>query len=242
MKFTYKAYSDMLLSLSDNGYTVCSYEDCDKYEKNVILRHDIDYSVKKALSLAQVEYEMGVKSTYFVLLTSPLYNLAGKDVLNSIKSIKKMGHDIGLHFDETNYDVPDGSEEYMKDCILKEISLMQEIIEEKVNVVSMHRPSKQCIEADYDLSPIINSYSSQFFKGYKYLSDSRRHWRENVDEIILSGEYKKLHILTHAFWYDREESSLEKTVSDYIMSGNSDRYEIMQDNISKLESIMDKPE
>ena len=51
---------------------------------------------------------------------------------------------------------------------------------------------------------MINSYGQTFFHDFKYLSDSRRRWREPVEEIIRSGTYDRLHILTHAFWYHKQ--------------------------------------
>ena len=44
----------------------------------MISRHDIDYSIEKAVELAALEAEENVKSTYFVLLSSEFYNLAAK--------------------------------------------------------------------------------------------------------------------------------------------------------------------
>ena len=37
---------------------------------------------------------------------------------------------------------------------------------------------------------MINGYGKVYFKEFKYLSDSRRWWREPVEEIIESGQYK----------------------------------------------------
>ena len=56
-------------------------------DRVVILRHDIDYSLDKAVALAELERELGVSSTYFVLLTSEFYNLLSKDNLSKISKI-----------------------------------------------------------------------------------------------------------------------------------------------------------
>lgn len=49
MKFIYEAYAQMLGNLQSHGYHIVGYDNWDDYEKCVILRHDIDNSLKKAL-------------------------------------------------------------------------------------------------------------------------------------------------------------------------------------------------
>lgn len=102
----------------------------------------------------------------------------------------------------------------------------------------MHRPSKATLEADLQIPGIVNSYGRTFFHDFKYLSDSRRRWREPVLDIIRSGEYDRLHILTHAFWYHGGEESISETVGSFIRSANRERYAQMRDNITDLASIL----
>ena len=44
-------------------------------KKNILLRHDIDFSLESAKLLAKKENELKIKSTYFFMLSSNLYNL-----------------------------------------------------------------------------------------------------------------------------------------------------------------------
>ena len=104
MNFTYNSYVTMLSALGKNGYVFTNYHTCDIYKRCVILRHDIDTSLEKAVELAKLEAQQGVRSTYFVLLSSGFYNVMSKGTREKIKEIQNMGHDIGLHFDELNYD------------------------------------------------------------------------------------------------------------------------------------------
>lgn len=241
MQFTYRAYEKLILLLRDKGYEFSNYRKRKTKDRIVILRHDIDYSLDKAVALAEVERGLGVSSTYFVLLTSDFYNLLSKDNLSKISKIDKLGHNIGLHFDEVNY-----SEEYYKDhggiknVILEEVNLLKKIIGIEVDSVSMHRPSKKTLESNIDLGPIINSYGQQFFRDFKYVSDSRRRWREDVEAIVNSGKYNKLHILTHAFWYNNKEENIETAILNFVKEGNKDRYDILNKNISNLSEILDK--
>lgn len=77
---------------------------------------------------------------------------------------------------------------------------------------------------------------------FKYLSDSRRRWREPIDTIIENREYNRIHLLTHAFWYNDEECDLHDSVSRYINDGNKCRFNWLLDNITDLESIMSQEE
>ena len=222
----------MLRKLREHRYIICSYNDT-LPQQCVILRHDIDNDINKALKFAELEHEEGVSSTYFVLLTSDFYNAFSYKSTKSLTAIAELGHDIGLHFDEVRY--PDLGVEAIQERIIKECKLLSEAIGQAVTVVSMHRPSKAILEADLKIPGLINSYGKTFFNDFKYLSDSRRRWREPVDEIVASEQYEKLHILTHAFWYNEQEKNLQDSLLSFINSGNTERFFAMRENFTKLE-------
>lgn len=238
MEFTYNAYVNLIDLLRKHDYTIASYHDYKKVSRSVILRHDIDYDLDKSIRLAQLENSIGVRSTYFVLLTGDFYNLFARANREKLKSIATLGHEIGLHFDETCYKSLDRVEHY----ILEEKVILEKLIDEPVRVISMHRPSRQMLDMNLHIDGLINSYSSTFFKDIKYLSDSRRRWREPVEEIIANEEYERLQILTHAFWYSENEKGLHDTISDFINRANKERYECMLDNFTDLQGIMTSEE
>ena len=236
--FTYSAYKEMLTLIKDCGYAVVGYGEGDTLQKRCILRHDIDYSMEKSLRLAELERECGAKSTYFVLLRTDFYNPFSARYEKMLRQIAGMGHTIGLHFDETAY--PAGVD--VPSAIRREADVLEQATGEKITVVSMHRPSKATLTANYRIEGMINSYSNEYFKSWKYISDSRRRWRENAEEVISCGEYPNLHILTHAFWYGENESDITETVRSFIESALYERYDILADNITDLESVLKKEE
>ncbi|ELY50479.1 hypothetical protein C492_21927, partial [Natronococcus jeotgali DSM 18795] len=66
-------------------------------ERTAFLRHDVDVCLERAVELAEIEHELGVRSTYMVLPDTPLYNLEeNRDVLHHLC---ELGHEIGLHCD-----------------------------------------------------------------------------------------------------------------------------------------------
>lgn len=238
MNFSYKDYISIIDRLRRKGYAFSGYDNWKAQGKCVIFRHDIDYDIKKSLELAEIEADQAVASTYFVLLTTDFYNVFSKHNTQMLKTIVKMGHAIGLHFDETNYPGIIGDKDAVTKAIANEARILEDALVEPVHVVSMHRPSREILQANLEIPGLINSYSDTFFEGFKYLSDSRRRWREPVEEIIASGEYDRLHILTHAFWYHNEELSLQDTLKEFIEEAEKDRYRIMSENFTNLDEAL----
>ena len=236
MNFTYSAYRGLISLLKQKDYCFCGYSDYADKKKCVIMRHDIDNSMDRAAKLAQVEHEEGIRSTYFVLLKTDFYNPASKRVNDRLQAIKDMGHEIGLHFDETVYQ--GCSAEVLPEKIRKEADILSDICGFPIRSFSMHRPNQVTLEKSLEVPGLVNSYGQKFFHEFKYLSDSRRNWREPVLDIIKSNEHSRLHILTHAFWYREREESLQKTVCDFICESKLERYANFATNIRNLEEIV----
>lgn len=235
MNFTYEAYVTMLNNLKDNGYHVADYHNYKSHEKVVILRHDVDMSLEKAVEMAYLEKKYGVKSTYYILISSEFYNIYSKRAIMCIKEIMKCGHSIGLHFDEERYNHSDN----LIKCMEKELSILELCIGEQVKSISMHRPSSKTLESDYVIKggTVVNSYSKEFFSDFKYVSDSRKHWREDAISIIESNEYKRLHILTHPIWYEKETKDMREQLKRFCKQAEKERYDALRDNIRDLEKI-----
>lgn len=240
MNFTYDSYRSLLKLLRQQGYVFADYYHYNMYPRCVILRHDIDMSIEQAKRIAEVERESGVNSTFFVLLRTDFYNPASAESLAALRYIQSLGHEIGLHFDEASY--PAGTTEETISQILNEAEILSSILGTAVTAVSMHRPSKATLEADLKIPGMVNSYSHTFFHGFKYISDSRRRWREPVEDIVNSGKYDRLHILVHSFWYHCQELGLSESVASFINSANRERYHVFRDNITELDSIMKEDE
>lgn len=238
MKFTYGAYRNLLALLKTHGYKYANYHDWQNSPRCVILRHDIDNDIARALSFAKLEAELHVKGTYFVLVSSDLYNAFSRKSTEMLKNILDYGHGVGLHFDETKYQDSMGDAEKVWHHIIEEAGLLEKAIGQPVTCVSMHRPSQEILDADLMVPGIINSYGKTFFHTFKYLSDSRRRWREPVEEIVKSGKYDRLHILTHAFWYREEEQDMRMTLETFMNHANEERYQVLRANITNLDEII----
>lgn len=236
MNFSYDSYIELLKLLKKQEYIFCTYDNYKNVDKCVIMRHDVDYDLSKAVELAKLEKKHGITTTYFVLLSSDFYNPASKSSYEALHQIVNLGHNIGLHFDETIYDY---SMHDMKYYILKEARILSEISGIDINCFSLHRPNAVTLETEYVIPNFVNSYSEELFREFKYISDSRRRWREPVIDIIKSEKYKKLHILTHAFWYEEKEKDMKTTILQFVDRAREDRLKCIDDNITDLKSILE---
>src|SRR4051812_47859285 len=63
-----------------------------------LLRHDIDFAPAYSLQLAELEHAAGVASTYFVLVDGQFYNPVASEVIDQVRAIAALGHEVGLHF------------------------------------------------------------------------------------------------------------------------------------------------
>ena len=158
-----------------------------------LIRHDIDYNLDKALEMAQLENEMGIKSTFFILLSSDNYNPFTYENQRIIKTIKQLGHEIGLHFDPSKFG-NDFTQEFEN-----QTSLLAKISNEKIYSVSIHNPS---IHGNYpEFSGYNNAYSKRFFKPENYLSDARFNFRnkepfrfiETADDFVTQISLHPIH-------------------------------------------------
>ena len=243
MKFTYEAYGDLLIQLMQKGYQFKNYYNWNETQQTVILRHDIDNNLQKAICMSEIENELMScgGATYFVLVSTNFYNVHSKESRACMETIIKNGGSIGLHFDESQYDIQ--SEEELKEYVYKEANVLSALIGMKVDTVSMHRPSKKFLARDIKFENIINTYSYEYFKGMKYLSDSRKLWCENVDEIIEQNTYQRLHILIHPIWYEKnKEKSLRLTLKEAILNASLDYYDNINNNFCDLPKELTREE
>lgn len=238
MEFTYLAYENLIKKLKDRNYKFCDYTNYIDENKVVILRHDVDTSLNKALEIAKLENILGVSAYYFVLLSTDFYNINSEKSLKILKEIRKLGGKVGLHFDEKKYNLK-LKEDYIK-YINYELDILSRVLEEKIDVVSMHRPSKEFLDMDLEIPNVKNSYQKKFFDEFKYVSDSRMSWRENIEEIVDSEKYDQLHILTHPFWYSENIENMEKKLESFLRLAVKERYESLNDNIRDFEKIISK--
>lgn len=235
IEFTYYGYKTLLETIHSYGFEFTDYHSYNKVKRPCILRHDVDMDIKKAAEFAAFENSLGFKSTYFILLSTDFYNLMSLGSQNCIKCILDAGHEIGLHYDEVKYSNESNTVENIK----RESDILSQIIGKNVTTVSMHRPSKATLAADYKIPGLVNSYGKEFFQDFKYWSDSHMRWREDVYSLLQEEKYNKIHLLTHAFWYSNDkENNIKEILHNFIVKANIERYDSVNDNFTDLPELV----
>lgn len=239
MEFTYRELEKIYRMLADKNYSFSFYDDYAEKDKSVIIRHDVDISMEQAYNMACFETEMGVFSTYFILIRGDFYNPFNCRNQQYLRRIIQMGHRIGLHFDETLY-----TQHKIVDEIENEVEIMSSLLKTNISSVSMHIPSKKTLESSYVIKGgnIVNSYSDVFFKDFKYISDSKMNWRENVYDVINSNQYSRIHLLTHPVWYHTENCSMWDNVNRVLFEQLKNMHQdfmVHTDDCDKQLSLME---
>jgi hypothetical protein len=98
-----KLYEEFLAKARARGFSFVRFSDFlpgrpPLPERYIVLRHDIDFAPVHSLQMAELEHEAGVASTFFVLVDGQFYNPLQKDVIEQLRRIHALGHEIGLHF------------------------------------------------------------------------------------------------------------------------------------------------
>ena len=181
-------------------------------EKDVgfFFRHDVDISLKKAVEMAEFESKNGIKSTYYILLSSPYYNALEAENLQRIRTLRELGMGIGLHYDNS-IKLQDANQ-CCSEIIIQLGMLQHHIGELEEKSVTFHKPLRGVdINAEtVNLLNLSNIYSPNFDRRFKYISDSGHNWRENPYDIINTNDM--VHINTHPEWYNNEEMDMEDCI------------------------------
>ena len=185
-----------------------------KSEKpHIILRHDVDYSVHRALALAKIESKQNIYSTYFFQLRSEFYNIFEKTISSKINQILELGHDVGLHFDLSVYDKK--TKKDITHNIKWEKKILSELLNKKISVFSFHNPDlKYALSIpDYKISGMINTYSKKLKNSHYYISDSNGYWRfTRLYDLLKNHNQSKIQILIHPGHWQKSPMSPRKRI------------------------------
>ena len=202
MEFTHAAYRALLTHISACGHMICPLRDIPDARRYVILRHDIDYSVVKALELAEIEHDLGARATVFLMLSSAYYNLLGLDHLRAARRIVALGHEIGLHYDTDAFDHLPASAQAER--VVRQAQFLSDILETPVTSVAQHNPSVTATRVQ--VTGYRDAYADEYCKHIAYLSDSRRLFGAD-DPFKFFEEHDRAQLLIHPLWWSADNKS-----------------------------------
>lgn len=192
--FSVKGYKSLLEDLTKEGLVPTTNWTGELGVNTLLLRHDVDFSLEFAHKLASIESSQGISSTYFLMLTSNMYNLLSSEHQRIVKEISNMGHKISIHFDPTVYRDLD-SFKYEK-------NLFENLFDGEVDIVSIHRPGPFLENNNISLCGIPHTYNDLYIKQMKYISDSGgRDVLPLISEYLKGSREQGLHLLIHPIWW-----------------------------------------
>ncbi len=194
--FTHRNYLDLLAYVQALGQRIVPFRDLPLSGSYVILRHDIDFSIPKAIEMADLDRQAGVRSTFFVLLTAPYYNALSEEGLRDLRQITGMGHEMGLHYDCTGFDqLAPHQQKQRVDCL---VACLEDHLGIQVSSISQHKPTESNVKPE--IPGYVDAYSRPFFKDIAYVSDSRMMFRV-PDLRAFFRDHPRSQALIHPIWW-----------------------------------------
>lgn len=202
IEFSPLGYRHFLEHIRNQGYGLATFDDLTgdqaRQTKRCFMRHDLDVSLDFALEMARLEHSMGVRTTYFVMFRSPIYNLLSRHNSQQLQGLRRLGHQIGLHFDVSCAREP---WQPVESALRFELNALEFMLGEKVTAFSLHQPTQAVIEQQIEVPGVLNAYHPGHLRGIRYLSDSNRNWRGKDPLLELTASENSIQILTHPIWW-----------------------------------------
>ncbi len=196
-------YAALLEATAARGYEVRTFADADPGSRHLVLRHDIDVWPGYALPIAEIEAARGARASYFVLVTSPLYNPAAPGCRAMLRRIVGLGHAVELHFDAAAH--PPGIDRDAAAAL--ECAWLESITGTPVTMISFHRPAPDLLGDPRPVAGRPHAYQPRFFSRMGYCSDSRGGWHRGqpLEHPALAAG-TALQLLTHPIWWRGDAS------------------------------------
>jgi len=178
-------------------------------EPHVLWRHDVDVSPNRALRLAEIESERGLRATYFFLLHSSFYSCFEAATRDMMRRVATLGHDIGLHFDVSFYPEIDDVDS-LEQRIEFEAEIISALATKQTTAVSFDSPTPEQLTSfdQPELAGLVNTYGHTLRNNYRYISDSNGYWRfDRLHDVLVERKDRTLHVLTHPEWWTPEPRS-----------------------------------
>ena len=205
--FTLSNYDRLLDIALKNGYMFSDYDlntpSKDNLKREIIWRHDVEFSVHRALKMARIEHEKGIKAHYFFQIHCEFYNIFEKEIYGLAKQIQALGHYVGLHFDAHFWEI--SSKEHLEDCISRDRRILEDLLSAEIRNFSFHNTTPALLSMDdTHYAGLLNVYAKDIRAKYRYCTDSTGIWRyERLEDVLKDSSIQYLQVLTHdGMWQD----------------------------------------
>lgn len=211
MNFSYQEYQNIIKQICVYLPIVRFDAVTDDTTKYCVIRHDVEFSIERALHLAEVETALNITSTYVFQICNNNYNPFSHKNRDLIHQIHNLGHDIGVHIHLGNFD---GQKECIENYIIKQAQLLSIALDYPINKFSIHRPIQKHIKDVIKIPGYINMNDSKFFTftdkfsiydlPVLYLADSNHDWKYGYPLDIDFSKINKMQLNCHPFSWSKK--------------------------------------
>ena len=203
-------YRELLEAARAGGYRFASFDRAPQ-DGDVFVRHDVDLSLEAALEMAELEHDLDVRATYFLMTESVFYNLLSPVGLRAQRHLRQWGHAVGLHAVHPRLEL-DGRFD---------------------PVIAWHNPDPAYMSEP--VPGVVNVMEYPYFDPQHYRSDSNQHWRSGCPhDELRTGAFEWLQLLTHPeIWVYRGEtmgetmrSMLDERRGEWLVQLANDRIDL----------------
>lgn len=208
---TYTEYRAILRRLKACG-KLMNFHQAMHSDRFVILRHDVEYSIRKAVEMARIEQQEEVRATYFIQIGSPAYNALCSENIDMMREIVALGHEIGLHYRQ-----PDEMQQPDHEAaIRRQLSILGSELGMNLDLYSVHIPKNETEYDRYRVPSALNAYGNHFFhrfgratKPVLYISDSELKWNYGYPDSDTLRRENRIQILIHPYgWSDERRTPM----------------------------------
>jgi hypothetical protein len=206
-EFSSNHYEYILRRALQSGYSFVTHYDYTVKRKAkepyILLRHDIDFSLKLAQPLISIEKSLGIKSTIFVRTHSCGYNPFDIDNYAILTDLRENGFEIALHY-EPLFMLLTKEDPLALLCRAKR--MLEAVIDGQIHGLISHAPRlspllKTINDATLnELGFKYNGADPVFTRNCVYLSDANRRWR-NGCACRYIGKQSRITLLIHPYWW-----------------------------------------
>ena len=215
-EFSIRGYLSLVEKLRASGYTTTNFHESDPEKRHLILRHDVDYDLESALTMAEAENAANIFSSYFLLVRSEFYNTLTPRGVTIVRRLQELGHEIGLHFDPSACQAH--ADHSFEDAIRTDCEVLEIVTQTQISLISFHRPGSQEVSSDAVVAGLLNAYGDRFVRQTGYCSDSRGAWHYGHPLDHPSAKRgEALHLLVHPIWWVGENMvEPEERLTQYL--------------------------
>lgn len=211
-RFDTPSYERLLRRVRDVGRDFVGF---DEREAGVVLHHDVEFSLDRALTMARLEATLRIGGTFCVPLDAPLHDTSTVTFANTVQTLSQLGHEVGLQFDpRTHWDDPP-SDAALRSRIDDRREVLARLVGEPVEVVSFRRPTQR--HRSLALEGAVNACRSPpDLPTHRTVSD--REWRDRIP--LPDGVPERCRLCIHpGLWHpvERDESAV---LADYRRSAH----------------------